>query len=90
MPQMVCYEGNEDGFWLLWIVAAVGFCAFAIFVPAVLAEILYKANKRGDSMVPWYRYATNKDIQSHQGKKGGSRKEKVLRSKDRIELLNFD
>ena len=41
---MVCYEGNEDGFWLLWIVAAVGFCAFAIFVPAVLAEILYKAN----------------------------------------------
>ena len=45
MPQMVCYEGNEDGFWLLWIVAAVGFCAFAIFVPAVLAEILYKANR---------------------------------------------
>ena len=42
---MVCYEGNEDGFWLLWIVAAVGFCAFAIFVPAVLAEILYKANR---------------------------------------------
>jgi len=45
MPQMVCYEGNEDGFWLLWIVAAVGFCAFAIFVPAVLAEILYKVNR---------------------------------------------
>ena len=42
---MVCYEGNEDGFWLLWIVAAVGFCAFAMFVPAVLAEILYKANR---------------------------------------------